>query len=130
MEIKMNIECKGILKGSCGWVAEKLKDAKLVIEQNYIFVQFADGKYKVIAGVNDDEHYYIEHARLTEDERFWYAHPCQPKDLYYVEGENLFNVPLTDAAWYKVNRFIRDALGKFIDAWEGDTDEYDEEVNC
>lgn len=131
MEIKIEVKRNGMLTGSCGWVAERLKKAEVEIIGKRLYVVYENGKDKEgntkitkesICGIVDAGDWGM-FARTTNDGKFWFAYPYDEDFGMMYQKITLFGCPLTDAAWRIADDFIKKCLDAFRYAWENDKEE-------
>lgn len=129
MKIEINVEKKGTLKGSCGWVTKRLATAKVVIRDNALYVTYEDGKNvlgktlyveKAICGIIDDIDFSV-YARTNQ--RMWYAYTYDEDFGESYDKYCLFECILTPAANIIAEDFIQECLKAFTEAWDNDKEE-------
>ena len=121
MKIEINVKLCGQITGSCGWLAEKIKDAKIEIKSNALFVTYklksGKEKTKPICGIIDASDW---PAFARCDGKFWYAYTYDEDFGCGYNVYTLFDCPLTPAANEKAEEFIQACLNKFKEVWDND----------
>lgn len=129
MKIEINVEKKGTLRGSCGWVTKRLATAKVVIRDNGLFVTYEAGKdgigkpvyvEKAICGIIDDV-YFTQFARTNQ--RMWFAYTYDEGFGKNIGRYTLFECVLTPAANKIAEDFIQECLKTFTEVWDNDKKE-------
>lgn len=118
MELKIEIQNKGNLPGTLGWLKSIIENQKLIIAENKygsptMFLEDNDGKRTFICRVKqpDDDAIFM----YEPDNGFLKCFPVEDEHRYGLVGYSL-----TDAALKAAEEFINNALAKYQQWWNSD----------